>query len=416
MVARSLAPFRHRGFRLVWAGALVSNIGTWMETTALAYYVADTSSASASGLVAAAGFLPTALLGPLGGAWADRFDRRRVVACANAVFALVAAGVALLVSSGHATAGNLALLAMLGGCASAISWPSFQAMLPDLVPPADLVGAIGLASTQWNLGRILGPTAAAIAISIGGVPAALWANVASFVGVIVAVLLAPVPRRPPVRRSIRVAVRDSLDFARSTPPVRAMLPLMALVVFFGSPFMGLTAQMATNVFGSDQDGTSLLVTAQGIGAVLAGASMGSLVARIGTRRALLWAAGAMVPVLIAYGVAPTLWSAAPLVLLAGAGYMVTLSTCTNITQRSASAEQRGRAMIVNNFLLGAAYPLGVYLQGELADRFSLRDVTVASGVGLGLSLLALRIARPGLTAPIDHLDAPAHTSETAHAH
>ena len=80
MVARSFAPFRHRGFLLVWAGALVSNIGTWMETTALSYYVADTSSAGASGLVAAAGFMPTALLGPVGGAMADRFDRRKVIA------------------------------------------------------------------------------------------------------------------------------------------------------------------------------------------------------------------------------------------------------------------------------------------------------------------------------------------------
>src|SRR5207237_699110 len=70
MAARSFAPFRHQAFRLVWAGALVSNVGTWMETTALSYYVADTSTASASGLVAAAGFLPTAILGPLGGAWA----------------------------------------------------------------------------------------------------------------------------------------------------------------------------------------------------------------------------------------------------------------------------------------------------------------------------------------------------------
>jgi predicted MFS family arabinose efflux permease len=140
------------------------------------------------------------------------------------------------------------------------------------------------------------------------------------------------------------------------------------------------------------------------------------VARFGTRRTLQWASMMMVPVLVAYGLAPTLWSAVPLVLLAGAGYMVTLSTCTNITQRSASAEQRGRAMIVNNFLLGAAYPLGVYLQGELADRYSLRTVTAAGGVGLGLSLLAMRLVRPGLTEPIARLDLPADTQETADVH
>ena len=83
MPVRSFSPFRHRGYLLVWVGALVSNIGTWMETTALSYFVADTSSAGASGLVAAAGFIPTALLAPLGGAWADRFDRRRIIAVSN---------------------------------------------------------------------------------------------------------------------------------------------------------------------------------------------------------------------------------------------------------------------------------------------------------------------------------------------
>jgi predicted MFS family arabinose efflux permease len=281
------------------------------------------------------------------------------------------------------------------------------------VPPEDLVGAIGLASTQWNLGRILGPTAAAIAIAVGGVPAALWVNAASFLVVIAAVLAAPVPRRAGVKRTVRVAVRDALAFVRTTPPVRAMLPVMTLAVLLGSPFMGLSAQMATNVFGADQHGTSLLVTAQGIGAVVAGASMGSLVARWGTRRVLTTAAVVTAPVLVLYGLAPSLWSAAlTLVVLAGC-YMATLSSCTNITQRSASAEVRGRAMIVNNFVLGMAYPVGVLLQGELADRWSLRAVTVASGVSLGVCLAVLAVARPRLTDPIARLDQP---TEVAHVH
>lgn len=344
---------------------------------------------------------------------ADRFDRRKVIALANAGFALVAAAVAMLVASGHATPGRLALLSLLGGCTSAISWPSFQAILPDLVPPEDLVGAIGLASTQWNLGRILGPTAAAIAIAIGGVPTALWVNAASFLAVIAAVLAAPVPRRVGVKRTVRVAVRDALAFVRVTPAVRAMLPVMTLAVFLGSPFMGLSAQMATNVFGADQHGTSLLVTAQGIGAVVAGASMGSLAARWGTRQVLRTAAVVTAPTLVLYGLAPSLWSAAlTLVVLAGC-YMATLSSCTNITQRSASAEVRGRAMIVNNFVLGMAYPVGVLLQGELADRWSLRAVTVASGVSLGVCLAVLAVARPRLTDPIARLDQP---TEVAHVH
>ncbi|MEN9504721.1 MAG: hypothetical protein RI958_647 [Actinomycetota bacterium] len=403
MPVRSFRPFRHRGYLLVWVGALVSNIGTWMETTALSYFVADTSSAGASGLVAAAGFVPTALLAPLGGAWADRFDRRRIIAVSNTLFGLVSVAVALLVSTGHATPGRLAVLSLLGGCMSAVSWPAFQALLPDLVPADDLVAAIGLSSTQWNLGRIVGPSAAAVAIALGGVATALWINAASFVAVIVTVLAAPVPRRAGVRRRVLVAMRDAYRFARVTSSVRAMVPLMVLIVLFGSPFLGLVAQMATNVFGADQSGTSLLVTAQGIGAVTAGASMGSLSARFGVGRVLLTAGALLVPAHVLYGLAPTIVVAVPAVAVAGGCYMASLSSCASITQRAASADMRGRAMMVNNIVLGAAYPVGVLAQGVLADVASLRAVTVGAGVVLGVAMLAV-VAGRGPTTVMALLD------------
>src|SRR4051794_32037901 len=125
MASRTFAPFRYRAFTLVWFGALVSNVGTWMETTALSYYVADTSTISSSGLVAAAGFLPSALLSPVGGAWADRFPRQRIIVISNAVAVVIAASVALLVATSDPTPGVLALFALAGGCAGAIGFPSF---------------------------------------------------------------------------------------------------------------------------------------------------------------------------------------------------------------------------------------------------------------------------------------------------
>ncbi|MEZ5258298.1 MAG: MFS transporter [Ilumatobacteraceae bacterium] len=142
--ARSLAPFRSRAFVFVWLGAMVSNIGTWMETTALSFYVAERATASASGLVAAAGFLPGAILGPVGAArWADRFDRRRIMIAANATAGVVAAFVAVLVAPDRATPGNRALCSLVGGCVNASRFPSFQAILPDLVDPEDLVRRSG---------------------------------------------------------------------------------------------------------------------------------------------------------------------------------------------------------------------------------------------------------------------------------
>ncbi len=400
MASTSFAPFRHRAYLLVWIGAMVSNVGTWMETTALSYYVADTSKAAWSGVVAAAGFLPTALLSPVGGAWADRFDRRKILILSNIFSAIVAAVVAILVGTGHATPLLLALFALLGGCGHALGFPAFQATLPDLVPPEELVAAIGLSSVQWNLGRIIGPTAAGLAIWIGGVPFALWCNAASFLAVIVAVSLADIPKAIRTKRAIIQAMRDGIHFARTNSAVRSMVPLMFMVALVGAPFIGFIAQMATKVFGSDQSGTSLLVTAQGIGAVIAGGSMGALTHRFGLRRTMVGAVAALGPMLVLYGAAPSIGLAAIAVAFAGGAYMACISSFSSITQQSAPAELRGRAMSVNNFILGFAYPLGLFIQGPLADLTSLRAVTIGSGVLTSALLILGRVLRPRHTAPI----------------
>jgi MFS family permease len=400
MPSTSFAPFRHRAFLLVWIGAMVSNIGTWMETTALSFYVADTSRASWSGVVAAAGFLPTAVLSPVGGAWADRFRRRNVMIWTNSASAVIAAAIAVIVATGHGSPGILALMSLAAGCANAIGFPSFQATLPDLVPPEQLVAAIGLSSTQWNLGRILGPTAAGVAIWIGGVPAALWCNAVSFFAVIVAVALAEIPLTPRTKRPIFQAIRDSIQFGRTNPAVRSMLPLMFMIALIGAPFIGFIAQMATRVFHTQQSGTSLLVTAQGVGAVIAGVLMGNLTHRFGMRRTMLGAVTFFGPAIILYGLAPNIALAAVGVALAGGGYMACISSFSSITQQSAPAELRGRALSLNNFVLGFAYPLGLFIEGPLADATSLRTVTVGTGVLTIAILIGGRLLRPRHTDPI----------------
>ena len=400
MASTSFAPFRNRAFLLVWIGALVSNIGTWMETTALSYYVADTSKASWSGIVAAAGFLPTALLSPFAGAWADRFNRRTIMICTNSASVVIAAAVALLVASDHATPALLALFSLAGGCTNAIGFPAFQATLPDLVPAKDLAAAIGLSSTQWNLGRIVGPSLAGLAIWLGGVPAALWSNAVSFVGVIIAVSIARIPRSPRTKRPIVQAIRDGVAFATGNQAVRSMLPLMVAVTLITAPFIGFIAQMATKVFNTEQGGTSLLVTAQGVGAVIAGAAMGALTTRFGLRRTMVGAVSLLAPALIVYGSAPNIVVAAIALAVTGGAYMAALSSFSTVTQRTAPAELRGRAMAVNNFVLGSAYPLGLFIQGPLADHSSLRTVTVGSGIVFTLVVLVGRLASKRRTTPI----------------
>ncbi|MEO7397045.1 MAG: MFS transporter, partial [Ilumatobacteraceae bacterium] len=231
-------------------------------------------------------------------------------------------------------------------------------------------------------------------------PAALWCNAASFLAVIAAVWFAGIPTAVRTRRAVMQAMRDSIEFARTNPAVRSMVPLMFVVALVGAPFIGFIAQMATKVFDSDQSGTSLLVTAQGVGAVIVGASMGGLTHRFGLRRTMVGAVSALGPVLVLYGAAPHIALAAVAVALAGGAYMACISSFSSITQQSAPPELRGRAIAVNNFILGFAFPLGLFIEGPLADLTSLRAVTIGSGVVTGGVLLIGRVLRPRHTEPI----------------
>ncbi|HEY0521046.1 MAG TPA: MFS transporter [Ilumatobacteraceae bacterium] len=390
MASASLAPFRSRNFRLMWSGALLSNIGTWMETVGLSYHVAHTTGkASLSALVGAAGFLPNGVLGPIGSAMADRWSRRRLLVVGNALSAVVAAILAVWVGGGTATPLGIAGLSFVAGCIGAFTFPSFQSTLPDLVEREHLVAGVGLSNAQWNLGRIIGPSFAAIAISLGGIGTALWCNAISFFAVIVAVSLVKVPRRNGDRRPIFGALADGLRFAIAHPIMRRMLVVMVLTIGIASPFIAFVSQMATNVFHGDARATSVLVTAQGIGAVTAAFTLGSVTKKFGVTSVMFGGVGLLCPALVAYATAPDLWLAAPMLMLIGLCYGYAFTSFASIAQQSAPDDMRGRVLAVNFMVLGILFPVGTLIQGQIADAVGLRWTTAGSGMVLAVGLVAL---------------------------
>lgn len=390
MASASLAPFRSRNFTLMWVGALLSNIGTWMESVGLAYHVAHTTGkASWSALVGAAAFLPNGVLGPIGSAMADRWSRRRMLVVGNALSAVVAAILAVWVGGGTATPLGIAGLSFVAGCIGAFTFPAFQSTLPDLVPREHLVAAVGLSNAQWNLGRIVGPSLAAIVISIGGIGAALWCNSVSFFAVIVAVALVKVPHRHGDRRPVFGALADGIRFAMAHPVMRRMLVVMILTIGIASPFIAFVSQMATNVFHGDAKATSVLVTAQGIGAVCAAFTLGSMTKRFGVSTVMFVGVGVLSPALVAYALAPELWLAAPMLMLIGLCYGYAFTSFASIAQQSAPDEMRGRVLAVNFLVLGVLFPVGALIQGQIADAVGLRWTTAGSGMLLAVGLAAL---------------------------
>jgi predicted MFS family arabinose efflux permease len=307
----------------------------------------------------------------------------------NALSAIVAAILATWVGGGSATPLGIAMLSFLAGCIGAFTFPSFQSILPDLVQREHLVAGVGLSNAQWNLGRIIGPSFAAIAISIGGIGTALWCNAISFFAVIVAVSLVKVPRRQGDRRPVFGALADGLRFAIAHPVMRRMLVLMVLTIGIASPFIAFVSQMATNVLHGDARATSVLVTAQGIGAVTAAFTLGSVTKKFGVNSVMFGGVALLSPALVMYGFAPHLWLAAIALMTIGLFYGYAFTSFASVTQQAAPDDMRGRVLAVNFMVLGILFPIGTLIQGQIADAIGLRWTTAGSGLVLGAGLAAM---------------------------
>jgi MFS family permease len=357
-----------------------------MQTVALGILVfARTDQPAWTGLVAAAGFLPIGLLAPVGGALADRLDRRRwliVTTLAEMTFATI---LAVLAAAGHDPPGVLVLLSFLGGASGAIGFPAYQAMVPDLVPPDDLLGAVSLSSAQFNLGRVIGPALAGLALLSHNYGLVFGINAASFAAVVVALAMVRLPR-PPVRTgSLGMAARivAGARVAMAEPGCRAAIGLIAVVALLASPFIALVPAMAGVVHRQGVGvpvATALLVTAQGIGAVAGALILPSLAQRVG-RPVMLRVALVILPLLLVnYALAVTLWWSALSLLLVGAGYIAVLSGLNTVVQLRAPAEARGRVLSIYMMGLGIFYPIGAIAQGWIANHVGVREVTAAGAL------------------------------------
>ncbi|MCU1428353.1 MAG: arabinose efflux permease family protein [Actinomycetia bacterium] len=374
-----------------------------METVAIGVYVTDlTGKAAWTGAVAAAGFVPTAVLGPIGGALADRWERRKILLTTTCIQTALASLLTTLFVIGRPAALTVTLVVLAGGVAQSIGFPSYQALLPDLVPTEDLAGAIALSSAQWNLGRVIGPALAGVVIGLGSYAWALGINSLSFLAVVMVLLTLrlPMPSGAPTG-SIFSSIKEGVRFVRQDQGLRINMMTMALTTFVAAPFIALVPAMALKVLHAGAFGTSVLVTAQGIGAVAVGLSVGPLAARLGARRVLVTALSVLAPALALYAYAPALPLSALAIFFVGGAYLAAIASFTTIAQVRAPGHMRGRVLSVNNVLLGSLYPLGSVVQGALSDSIGLRNTTAIAAAVLGGAIVLTRVVRPGVTAAID---------------
>ncbi|MGZ5958152.1 MAG: MFS transporter [Myxococcaceae bacterium] len=402
----SLRAFRHPNFVRFWVGAFISNVGTWMETIAVGVYVTQsTGRAGWTGTVAALMYLPTLVLGPLAGALADRTDRRRLLSVLTTVQTLLAAVLAVLALTGRLSVPTVAALAFLVGCVNALVSPVYSSLLAELVPHEDLLSALSLSSAQYNLGRIIGPSLAALAMAAGGLAAAFFCNAASFLAVLVSLVLVRLPPRPEHhgQGAIWAEIVTGFRVAREDAGIRTALLLTCLISVLVAPFIALIPVYAITIFHHGAAGTSLLATAQGVGAIAAAVLTGTLADRWGRRRLVSRMTLTLGVVAAAYWLVPRFWMAVVLLAVLGGAYLSTLTGVNATCMSRVSRLLQARVSSLYTMVLGVGYAVGLLGLSWLGDHVGLR-LTMTSAAGV-LTVAVLWMKRRGLLAL---LDGPAH--------
>ncbi|MCC6682419.1 MAG: MFS transporter [Phycisphaeraceae bacterium] len=385
---KALRAFRHSDYRLLWAGAFVSNVGSWMQNVAQAWLIYDlTQSATWLGIDAFASGLPVVALLPLGGVMADRLNRRWLLIWSNLVSALMAATLAVMAATDFLTAQRVWWIVALSvgtGLSDAIRVPATQSLVPVLVGRDDLVNAMSLNSIQFNISRALGPALAGVSLVSLGVSWSFTFNAASFLAVIAAVaMMRNVPAALPGRESVGESLRGGVRYLRSRPDLMMMMVLIAMGGFLFAPITGkMLPVVAQEIFHLGAVGYSQLVSAFGLGAVLGAAAM----ALQSHKKPNPWRA---VPLYVLLGVCELAlcWHgpfalAAGIVALGGAVFVAAVIQINTTILHSSPDEVRGRvaSFQVLSFRLGM--PLGNLTAGLLATSMGIRSVLFGFGVAM----------------------------------
>jgi MFS family permease len=389
---------RHRNYRLYFAGQFVSQIGTWLQTAAQSWLILElTHSAQAVGVLGFFFYGPYAVLGLVGGAYADRWDRRKTLLVTQIAMALCALLLAIAVYAHFASVWFINAIALVRGTILVFNSPSRQALMVQLVGRSELGNAIALNSSLNNATRIVGPALAGVLIEKTGLGMCFLLNAISFIPVIWAIAAMRTSEFHPqaeMRRSgaLLDSIRDGLRYARHTKTVAIVLAMMFVVSFLAINFNVLLPVLAQQ---------TLRGTAQTFGWIAAvfglGAMIGALVAASRTRasRTLLLSACAVFGIAqCALAFQERVVPVALLLLLTGVAYTIYTAGTNAFVQLATPGFLQGRVGGLYNYAFIASGPLGSLLAGWLCERGGTELAFTVGGAATVVMALFGLLTRP----------------------
>jgi MFS family permease len=379
----------HRNFRLFLFGQTVSLTGTWMQSIAQGWLVLQlTDSPFYVGLVSALGSLGVLLFTLYAGVIADRTDKRRTVVITQSLQMLQAFALAALVWSGHVTTTSVMVLAAFLGIVAAFDIPTRQAFIVEMVGKDDLMSAIALNTSVFNLTRVLGPVIAGFLIGAKGVAICFFLNGISYLAVIASLMamrLSPWAPRTQVGSAWQ-GFREVLDYLKSDRRASALVVLTAVISIFGFPYLVLMPVFARDVLRVAAAGYGLLSAAVGIGAVGGALAVAMLSSRIRKGRTLAVAGTLFGGLLGVFALSRSFTAAIVVLVLVGAAMIVNNALTNTLLQTAVPDHLRGRIMGFYSFMFVGMAPLGAFQAGVVAERFG-----APAAVGMGGAITALAV-------------------------
>lgn len=391
----TFAPFRYRGFREIWLGNALSQIGSQLQAIGAAWLMTDLSHSHAMvAAVQASNILPMLFLGVFAGAIADNFDRRRVMLLAQWFMVAVSTALAVLAWQGALGPWGLLAFTLAVGAGITVNMPAWQASVRAMVDRPVMPQAISLNSIAFNLARTVGPAIGGLVLATGGVATAFALNALSYVALIVALIRWRPEVAAPVRGPLLPSIKAGVQFCTTSVPVRRILLHGSAFAIGVIAFQALLPVVVRDGLHGDEAAFGLLLGLFGTGSVCSAFLAPGLRRRVGLDNAVAVGAAASVASLVGSAFAPSVAWLAPFPFLGGIGWTLCLTTLNVALQVRAPETLVGRCMAIYHAVAFGSAAVGAWCWGLAADATSVRSVLLCAAAWIVCTIGLLRIAAP----------------------
>jgi predicted MFS family arabinose efflux permease len=385
LLKRVFKGFAYRDFRIMWIGACTSQVGTQMQVLAQSWLVFQLSNSSfLLGLDSFLGTIPIVLFSLVGGVFADRTQRQKLLLGSQVVQMTCAFLLATLFATGVVHVWHILTLSFIVGTAQSFGGPAYQALIPSLVKPEDLPNAIALNSIQFNLARVIGPVLGALALAIG----AAWCfalNGVSFIAVIITLLIIR-PHFVPTKtgESVLGSMKVGFQFIRKQGAMVALIVLAFSMTLLAFPLVVFLPVFARDVYHGGPSVYSTLLVSLGIGSICGALIVAGLGKYQHQGRAALLMLVALGALICGFALSRSFILSCVLLFLSGGTLLAVFTTVSSLVQMITSDQMRGRVMSVYNVAFRGGTPFGSLVVGALVKEFSAPRVIACNGVLLAM--------------------------------